>query len=102
MCRVSESQRDVSTFAAAPAREEQSHATHTVLVDVLEVDVAVFAVEGAVRPADLEQGADSPPRAGPAVGARARHRRQGKTARAGGVTPLRHSAFVSVPGRRSK
>lgn len=100
MPRLSESQR---SEASPIARGTITHTPRTVPVDVLEVDVTDFAVEGAVRPADLEQGTDSPPRAGPAVGARSRHRRQGKIARVGGVTPLCHSVFVPASAeRRSK
>lgn len=67
--------------------------TRTVPVDVLEEYAAWLAVEGAVRPADLEQGTDGPPGTGPAVGTRPRHRRQRQTTRTRSVTPL-HSAFV--------
>lgn len=66
-------------------------------VDILEVHVAGLAVEGAVRPADLEQRTDGSPGTSPAVGTRPRDRRQGQTTRAGGVTPLGHPAFVGQP-----
>lgn len=48
----------------------------TVPVQILQEGVASFAVEGAVRPTNFEQRADSPPRTGPAIGTGTRHRRQ--------------------------
>lgn len=76
--------------------------TRTVPVDVLEEQAAGLAVEGAVRPADLEEGTDGPPGTGPAVGTCPKHLWQGQAARARGVTPF-HSVFVhEEPGRRSR
>lgn len=46
----------------------------TVPVQILQEGVASFAVEGAVRPTDFEQGTDGPSRTGPTVGTGARHR----------------------------
>lgn len=63
-------------------------------VDILEKQAARLAVEGAVRPADLEQGTDGPPGTGPTVRTRPRHRWQSQTAGTRSVTPLRHSFFV--------
>lgn len=59
-------------------------------VEVLEVPTAVVAVEGAVGPAHLEQRADGPAGTGPALGTRARDRRQRQAARARGVALLAH------------
>lgn len=63
-------------------------------VDVLEKQAARLAVEGAMRPADLEQGTDGPPGTGPTVRTRPRHRWQSQTAGTRSVTPFCHSVFV--------
>lgn len=70
-------------------------------VDVLEEQVAGLAVEGAVRPADLEERTDGPPGTGPTIGACPQHLWQSQAARARGVTPFRHSVYEE-PSRRSR
>lgn len=71
-----------------------SQRTRTVPVDVFEKQAARLAVEGAMRPADLEQGTDGPPGTGPTVRTRPRHRWQSQTAGTRSVTPFCHSVFV--------
>lgn len=68
-------------------------------VQVLQEGVATLAVEGAVGPTDLEQGANGPSRTGPAIGARTRYRWQRQATRARRFASLRHfsTLFLSLP-----
>jgi len=72
-----------------------------VSIDVLEEQVAGFAVEGTMRPANLEERTDGPPGTGPTVGTCPRHLWKSQAARARGVTPF-HTVFVEESGRRSR
>lgn len=58
-----------------PPRRKEGRCTRTVPVNVLEVQVAGVAVEGAVRPADLEQRTDGSSGTRAAVGTRSRQLR---------------------------